>query len=78
MWFRVPPGMQDILIDPEGGQFFRPSTSASGTFANWVGVFLDMSGEHAVNWEELAVLIEDSYRAVAPKKLIAELDNRRV
>ena len=75
LWFRTSPGVQDILVDPGGGQFFRPMASASGTFRDWVGVLLALSGEHEVDWAELAVLIEDSYRLVAPRQLVAELDN---
>lgn len=38
----------------------------------WIG--LDLSGK--VDWDEVAELVEDSYRNTAPKKLIAELDER--
>lgn len=38
----------------------------------WIG--LDLSGE--VDWEEVAELVEESYRNTAPKKLVAELDQR--
>lgn len=50
--------------------------SAKGTFSGWLGVFLDTSGENAVNWDEVAAILEDAFRMVAPKRLIAELDNR--
>jgi hypothetical protein len=29
-----------------------------------------------VDWAEIAELVEDAYRAVAPKRLVAELDAR--
>jgi hypothetical protein len=74
IWFPASAGIQDILVAPEGGPFFRPTPSASGTFGDWLGVFLDMSGEDQVEWGELSVLVEDAYRRVAPKKLIAELE----
>ena len=76
LWFPAPPGLQDIFVDPEGGRFFRPPTSASGVFRDWIGVFLDMSGEDGVDWDELATLVEDAYRIVAPKKLVAVLDDK--
>lgn len=38
----------------------------------WMG--LDLSGK--VDWEEVAELVETSYRETAPNKLIAELDQR--
>jgi len=74
LWFPAQAGVQDILVSPDGGRFFRPATSSSGTFRDWVGVFLDLSGEEQVDWNELSLLLEDAYRLVAPKKLIAELD----
>jgi hypothetical protein len=37
----------------------------------WLGVRLD--GE--IDWDEIADIVEDAYRAVAPKRLVAELDN---
>ncbi len=39
----------------------------------WMG--LDLSGD-AIDWVEVAELVEESYRITAPKKLITELDNR--
>ena len=36
----------------------------------WIGVRL----EPAVDWDELADLINDAYRMTAPKKLVAQLD----
>ncbi|MGH8978263.1 MAG: MmcQ/YjbR family DNA-binding protein, partial [Acidimicrobiia bacterium] len=38
----------------------------------WLGVRLDRDPD----WGEVAGIIEDAYRAVAPKKLLAELDAR--
>ncbi len=36
----------------------------------WVGVRLDV----AVDWDEIASIVEDSYRLVAPRRLLALLD----
>ena len=36
----------------------------------WVGVWLD----GAVDWREVAELVEESYRMTAPKRLVAGLD----
>jgi len=38
----------------------------------WIGVYLDV----AIDWDELAELVEDAYRTVAPKRLVALLDAR--
>ncbi len=59
-----------MSTEPE--RFFRPPTSASGTFSNWVGVFLDLSGDDEVDWDEIAAIIEEAYYLVAPKELIAQ------
>ena len=37
----------------------------------WLGVRLDIAD---VDWDELAGLVVDAYRTVAPKRLVAELD----
>ena len=74
LWCPARPGVQEELVSIEPGRFFRPPTSASGTFSNWVGVFLDLAGDDEVDWGEVAAIIEEAYRLVAPKKLIAELE----
>ena len=45
----------------------------------WIGVYLDIAGQVLDDafWDEIAELVEDAYRMVAPKKLITELDARR-
>ena len=50
------------------GRYHRAHRGGRG----WLGVRLD----RGVNWGEVGGIIEDAYRAVAPKKLIAELDGR--
>ncbi|EFV11866.1 MmcQ/YjbR family DNA-binding protein [Segniliparus rugosus] len=42
--------------------------------SGWVG--LDLTAA-PVDWTEVAELLEDSYRLIAPKTLIAELDKRK-
>jgi hypothetical protein len=76
LWCPAPPGAQEVLVSAEPERFFKPPTSASGTFSSWLGVFLDTSGENKVDWDEIAAILEDAYRNVAPKMLIAELDYR--
>ena len=45
-------------------------------FANWLGVYLDTDGDERVDWDEIAGIVEDAFRTVAPKTLIHELDDR--
>lgn len=72
LWCPVPPGVQEELVSAEPARFFRPTPSARGTFAEWLGVFLDES----VDWDEIAAILHDAFRTVAPKELVAELDVR--
>jgi hypothetical protein len=72
LWCPVPPGIQEEMVSAEPERFFKPPTSASGTFSGWLGVLLDTSADCV----EIAAILEDAFRTVAPKKLVAELDNR--
>lgn len=76
MWCRVSDGVQEEMVSAEPGRLFVPPTSASGVFSGWLGLFLDTSGKHKVDWREVAALVEDAYRHVAPEGLVAELDSR--
>jgi hypothetical protein len=42
-------------------------------------VYLDVAGQVLDDafWDEIAELVEDAYRMVAPKKLITDLDTGR-
>ena len=72
VWLAAPLGVQEALIEEAPARFFRPPYVG---VRGWVGVYLDLPGDE-VDWDELAELLEDAYRMVAPKKLIAELDAR--
>jgi hypothetical protein len=66
----APPGVQATLVDEEPGRFFVPAYVGH---RGWVGVRLDVD----VDWDEVAGIIEDAFREVATKRLIAELDRTR-
>lgn len=67
VWCKAAPGNQEIMIQAEPGRFFVPPyVGPSG----WVGIWLD----RRPRWSQVADLLEDSYRLVAPKRLLAELD----
>jgi len=76
LWCPAPSGVQEELVSAEPQRFFEPPTSATGIFSGWLGVFLDTTGENSVDWNEVAAILQDAFRTVAPKKLIAELDDR--
>ena len=68
-WCAAPAGAQQALIAEDPRRFFAPPyVGARG----WVGVWLDVP----VDWDELADLVADAYRTVAPKRLVTELDGR--
>ena len=69
LWVAAPPGAQEELVETEPARFFRPPYVGN---RGWLGVRLDVEPD----WDEVAAIVEDAYRQVAPKKLLAELDAR--
>jgi hypothetical protein len=69
LWCAAPEGAQGALIASDPARYFYPPYVGS---RGWLGVRLDGS----LDMEELEELLEDAYRCVAPKRLIAELDER--
>jgi hypothetical protein len=65
-WCAAPPGAQQELVDAEPGRFFRPPYVGH---RGWLGVYLDVP----VDWPEIAEIVEDAYRQIAPKSLVAKL-----
>jgi hypothetical protein len=69
IWCAAPPGVQAALVDEEPARFFVPPYVGP---RGWVGVRLDVD----VDWDEVAGIIEDGFREVATKRLIAEHEGR--
>ena len=67
-WFKASPGVQELLVGAAPERFFVPPYVGHH---GWVGAYLDVP----VDWDELADLIEESYRMTAPKRLVATLDH---
>ena len=61
-WCAAPEGAQESLASSYPERFFRPPYVG---VRGWLGVYLDVP----VDWDEIAVLVEDAYRLVAPKRL---------
>ena len=76
LWCPVPAGVQEEMVAADSRRFFKPPTSARGVFSNWLGVYLDTLGDRRVDWDEVAAIVTDAYRAIAPKRLVAELDRQ--
>jgi hypothetical protein len=67
-WCAAPPGAQEALVGARPDRFFRPPYVGG---RGWLGVRLD--GDD-VDWDEIAEIVVDAYREVAPAKLSARLD----
>ena len=70
IWCAAPPGVQAGLVDEEPERFFVPPYVGG---RGWLGVRLDRD----VDWDEVAGIVEDAYRDVAPRRLVDELDRSR-
>jgi predicted DNA-binding protein (MmcQ/YjbR family) len=66
VWFKAQEGVQELLVGSSPGRFFRPPYVGHH---GWVGAWLDVEQD----WDELADLVEESYRLTAPKRLSAQL-----
>lgn len=67
-WVAAAPGMQEELVESAPDRFFRPPYVG---VRGWLGVYLDVP---AIDWPQIELLVEDAYRLIAPKKLVALLD----
>jgi predicted DNA-binding protein (MmcQ/YjbR family) len=67
VWCKARPGLQDALTQSAPERFAVPPYVGH---RGWIAIYLD--GD--VDWDELADLIEESYRMTAPKRLAARLD----
>ena len=69
MWCAAPPGAQEVLVGADPKRFFRPKYVGH---RGWLGVYLDVRHD----WDQIADLVRDAYREVAPKRLAAMLYRR--
>lgn len=67
LWCAAPPGAQAELVSAEPDRFFVPPYVGH---RGWLGVRLDRDPD----WDEIAEIVRDAYRQVAPKRLSARLD----
>lgn len=66
VWFKAAPGVQQALIEADPACYFVPPYVGH---KGWVGARLDAG----LDWEELADLIEQSFRLIAPRSVAAKL-----
>jgi predicted DNA-binding protein (MmcQ/YjbR family) len=67
--FKAGPGVQEALVAGDPERFFVPRYVGH---KGWVGARLGAGQD----WQEIAELIEDSFRLIAPRRLVAELGDR--
>lgn len=65
-WCAAPPGAQEELVAAEPDRFFRPPYVGG---RGWLGVRLDTDPD----WGEIAEIVTDAYREIAPARLVALL-----
>jgi hypothetical protein len=63
----APPGVQEEVIRADPDRFFRPPYVGH---RGWIGLRLDIDPD----WDEVAGLIDEAYRKVAPVTLVRQLD----
>jgi hypothetical protein len=64
---KAPPGMRDEIVRSDPERFHVPAyLGAKG----WIGLRLDLE---YLDWDEVEQLVTDSYRMIAPRKLVAQL-----
>ncbi|HEY2508948.1 MAG TPA: MmcQ/YjbR family DNA-binding protein [Streptosporangiaceae bacterium] len=69
-WCAAPYGRQHELVTSDAGHYFVPPYVGG---RGWLGVRLDVP----VDWAEIAEIVQDAYRQVATRRLVAELDGRQ-
>jgi hypothetical protein len=66
-WCAGQDGAQETLVATDPERFFVPPYVGH---RGWLGVYLDVPAD----WGQIADLVVDAYRVVAPKRLVATLD----
>ena len=63
----APDGAQETLVATDPERFYVPPYVGH---RGWLGVYLDVPG---VDWDQIADLVIEAYRVVAPKRLLEQL-----
>jgi len=69
VWCKAPPGAQEAYIASEPDRYYKPPyLGPKGWIAAWI------SPECHPDWDEIEEIVDESYRLIAPKRLVATLD----
>jgi len=66
VWCKSLPELQEVMVGTDPEHYFVPPYVGH---KGWIGIRLD--GE--VDWDDVADLIKDSYRMLAPKRLLTQI-----
>ena len=67
VWIKAAPGNQEFMVRDKPERFYVPPyVGPSG----WVGIYLDAG----VDWSEVALLVEEAWRLMAPKRAVKAFD----
>lgn len=66
-WCAAPVGAQEAMVASDPRRFFVPPYVGT---RGWIGVYLDVM---PIDWGVVENVVEDAYRAVAPRSLVARL-----
>ncbi|HUS15479.1 MAG TPA: MmcQ/YjbR family DNA-binding protein [Chloroflexia bacterium] len=66
LWCKAAPELQAALVRSHPDRFFVPPYVGQH---GWIGAWFDAD----LDWDEVADLVEDSYRRSAPKRLLARI-----
>ena len=67
IWCPAPAGVQEQMVEAEPERFFRPPYVG---VRGWLGVYLDVDPD----WDEVAGIVDEAFRHVAPKTVLKLLD----
>jgi predicted DNA-binding protein (MmcQ/YjbR family) len=69
VWCKAPPGVQEAYVRSEPERYYVPPYVGP---KGWVAAWIDAAAHP--DWDEIAAIVEESYRLVAPKRLVARMD----
>lgn len=71
VWVKGAPGQQEVLVGAFPERYYRPPYLGG---KGWIGCWLDDAA--LPDWDEIEDLIVESYRLVAPKRLVKQMDQQ--
>jgi predicted DNA-binding protein (MmcQ/YjbR family) len=69
VWVKGAPGQQEALVGAFPDRYYRPPYLGG---KGWIGAWLDDTA--MPDWDEIEDLVVGSYRLVAPKRLVKQMD----